>query len=121
MRHATRAGNKPSFWTYLKVNGCGGCQKQEEQETIQHVLGGGCKAIGKNKNNRYREEMKRALEKCKKLMNDKHNSEGIIQAERAFHAIKRPRKHTDPMIKEKEELALRQMISGIIHTGMAGG
>eukprot|EP00965_Chrysotila_dentata_P225984 6195118-Pleurochrysis_carterae.AAC.1 len=45
MRHVTTAGNKPSLWTYLKVNGCSGCQKQEEQETIQHVLCGGCEAI----------------------------------------------------------------------------
>eukprot|EP00965_Chrysotila_dentata_P011790 386921-Pleurochrysis_carterae.AAC.1 len=63
MRHVTRAGHKPSFWTYLKVNGYRGCQKQEEQEIIHHVLGGGCEAIGKNRNGRYREEMKRALEK----------------------------------------------------------
>eukprot|EP00965_Chrysotila_dentata_P193917 6176041-Pleurochrysis_carterae.AAC.2 len=31
MRHATRAGNKPSFWTYLKVNGCRGCRKQRKK------------------------------------------------------------------------------------------
>eukprot|EP00965_Chrysotila_dentata_P210710 6186047-Pleurochrysis_carterae.AAC.1 len=61
MKHATREGNRPSFWTYLKVNGCRGCQKQEEEETIQHVLCGGCKGIGKNKNDRYRTEMKKAL------------------------------------------------------------
>eukprot|EP00965_Chrysotila_dentata_P245281 6206462-Pleurochrysis_carterae.AAC.1 len=36
MRHATREGNRPSFWTYLKENGCRGCQIQEEEETIQH-------------------------------------------------------------------------------------
>eukprot|EP00965_Chrysotila_dentata_P210725 6186060-Pleurochrysis_carterae.AAC.1 len=37
MRHATQAGNKPSFWTYLKKeNGCRGCQITEEEETIQH-------------------------------------------------------------------------------------
>eukprot|EP00965_Chrysotila_dentata_P184400 6087572-Pleurochrysis_carterae.AAC.1 len=40
MRHATREGSKPSFWTYLKLNGCRGYQKQEEAETIHHVLGG---------------------------------------------------------------------------------
>eukprot|EP00965_Chrysotila_dentata_P003416 111041-Pleurochrysis_carterae.AAC.1 len=34
MRQATREGNIPSFWTYLKVNGCRGCQRQEEEETI---------------------------------------------------------------------------------------
>eukprot|EP00965_Chrysotila_dentata_P084459 2788829-Pleurochrysis_carterae.AAC.1 len=38
MRHATRAGNKPSFWTYLKVNGCRSCSKQEEEETIDSNL-----------------------------------------------------------------------------------
>eukprot|EP00965_Chrysotila_dentata_P124537 4115814-Pleurochrysis_carterae.AAC.1 len=32
MRHATREGNKPSFWTYLKVNGCRGCQRQGEKD-----------------------------------------------------------------------------------------
>eukprot|EP00965_Chrysotila_dentata_P254145 6211777-Pleurochrysis_carterae.AAC.8 len=47
MRHAIREGNRPSFWTYLKVNGCRGCQKQEKDETIHHVLGGGCEALGK--------------------------------------------------------------------------
>eukprot|EP00965_Chrysotila_dentata_P098941 3272439-Pleurochrysis_carterae.AAC.1 len=46
-------------------------------------------------------------------MSDKHNDEGVIEAERALHAIERPRKHTSPRIKEEEELALRQMISGM--------
>eukprot|EP00965_Chrysotila_dentata_P181968 6008590-Pleurochrysis_carterae.AAC.1 len=73
MRHATRAGNIPSLWTYLKVNGCRGCQKQGEQETIQHAsLGWG---MWKNRNSKYRGDMKRAIEKCRKLMNDKHNVE----------------------------------------------
>eukprot|EP00965_Chrysotila_dentata_P113892 3765456-Pleurochrysis_carterae.AAC.1 len=76
MRHATREGNRPSFWTYLKVNGCRGCHKQEEEETIQHVLSGGCDGIGRNKNDRYRTEMKRVLGKCGKLMNDMNNREG---------------------------------------------
>eukprot|EP00965_Chrysotila_dentata_P181347 5985635-Pleurochrysis_carterae.AAC.1 len=53
MKHATREGNRPSFWTYLMVNGCRGCQKQEEEETIHHVLSGGCQGIGRNKNNEY--------------------------------------------------------------------
>eukprot|EP00965_Chrysotila_dentata_P224622 6194290-Pleurochrysis_carterae.AAC.1 len=53
--HATREGNRPTFWTYLKVNGCSrGCQRQEEEETIHHVLSGGCEGIGRGKNNRYR-------------------------------------------------------------------
>eukprot|EP00965_Chrysotila_dentata_P257080 6212762-Pleurochrysis_carterae.AAC.2 len=79
MRHATRDGNRPSFWIYLKVNGCRGCQRQEEEETIHHVLSGGCEGIGRNKNNRYRKEMKRALGKCGKLMSDINNSEGAEQ------------------------------------------
>eukprot|EP00965_Chrysotila_dentata_P100972 3335701-Pleurochrysis_carterae.AAC.1 len=58
MRHATREGNKPSFWTYLKVNGCRGCQKQEEEETIHHVISGGCEGVGKKENNRYREGLR---------------------------------------------------------------
>eukprot|EP00965_Chrysotila_dentata_P163128 5387605-Pleurochrysis_carterae.AAC.1 len=62
MRHATREGNRPSFWTYLKVNGCRGCQRQEEEETIHHVLSGECEGIGRSKNNRYRTEMRRVLE-----------------------------------------------------------
>eukprot|EP00965_Chrysotila_dentata_P145521 4806585-Pleurochrysis_carterae.AAC.2 len=67
MRHATREGNKPaSFWSYLKVNGCRGCQKQEEEERIHHVLSGWCEAIRENKNNMYRVEMKRALGKFRK-------------------------------------------------------
>eukprot|EP00965_Chrysotila_dentata_P215166 6188601-Pleurochrysis_carterae.AAC.1 len=75
MRSATREGNRPSFWTYLKANGCRGFQKQEDEETLDHVLTGGCEGIGKNKNNRYRAEMIRALGKCRKLMNDIHNTE----------------------------------------------
>eukprot|EP00965_Chrysotila_dentata_P224496 6194204-Pleurochrysis_carterae.AAC.1 len=49
MRHATRVGNKPSFWTCLKVNGCRGCQKQEEEQTIHHVLSGECEAVEKTR------------------------------------------------------------------------
>eukprot|EP00965_Chrysotila_dentata_P198411 6178769-Pleurochrysis_carterae.AAC.1 len=47
-------------------------------------------------------------------MNDKHNNEGVIQADLALHAMQRHRRHMNPKIKEEEELALRQMISGII-------
>eukprot|EP00965_Chrysotila_dentata_P043955 1461285-Pleurochrysis_carterae.AAC.1 len=36
MRHATKEGNRPTFWTYLQINGCRGCQRQEEEETIHH-------------------------------------------------------------------------------------
>eukprot|EP00965_Chrysotila_dentata_P223154 6193409-Pleurochrysis_carterae.AAC.2 len=30
MRHATREGNRPSFWTYLMVSGCMGLPEAEE-------------------------------------------------------------------------------------------
>eukprot|EP00965_Chrysotila_dentata_P093505 3089145-Pleurochrysis_carterae.AAC.1 len=114
MRHATRAGNKPSFWTYLKESGCRGCQKAEVEETIQHVLGGECEAIGKNKNNKYREEIRRILDKCRKLMNETQNRKGEIQAEYAIQAIQPVRGHSDRKVRELEELALKQMVSGII-------
>eukprot|EP00965_Chrysotila_dentata_P002082 68846-Pleurochrysis_carterae.AAC.1 len=111
MRHATREGNKPSFWTYLKENGCRGCQKQEEEETIHHVLSGRCEGISRNKNNKYRMEMNRILGKYGKLMTDINNREGVEHANRASCAMELPRRQTDPGIKEGEELALRQMIS----------
>eukprot|EP00965_Chrysotila_dentata_P142000 4694008-Pleurochrysis_carterae.AAC.1 len=114
MRHATREGNRPSFWTYLKVSGCRGCLKQEEEETIHHVLSGRCEGIGRNKNNRYRIEMKNALNKYGKLMDDVNNREGVVQANKALRALELPRRQTDPMLKEEEELALRQVLSGII-------
>eukprot|EP00965_Chrysotila_dentata_P108233 3574955-Pleurochrysis_carterae.AAC.1 len=79
MRHATREGNKPSFWTYLKVNGCRGCQRQKEEETIHHVLSGGCEGIERSKNNKYKAEMRRTLKRCGKLMNDINNNEGVEQ------------------------------------------
>eukprot|EP00965_Chrysotila_dentata_P204609 6182433-Pleurochrysis_carterae.AAC.1 len=114
-RHATREGNKPSFWTDLKENGCRGCQKQEEKLTIQHVLSGGCEATWRKANSRYRGEMRRILERCKKSMNDKQNTEGVEQADKVIRAIERPMgRHTNINNKEEEELALRQMISGII-------
>eukprot|EP00965_Chrysotila_dentata_P070691 2337350-Pleurochrysis_carterae.AAC.1 len=114
MRHATWAGSKPSFWTYLKENGCSRCQKQEEEETTQHVLRGRCKAIGKNKNSKHREQMRRILEKCRKCMKDKQNKKGAIQAEKVIQAIERSRKHPNQKSKEEEKLALKQMMSGII-------
>eukprot|EP00965_Chrysotila_dentata_P202552 6181186-Pleurochrysis_carterae.AAC.6 len=77
MRHATREGNRPSFWTYLKANGCRGCQKQEEEESIHHVSSGGCEGIGRNKNNKYGMEICRVLEKCKKFMRHINNNEGL--------------------------------------------
>eukprot|EP00965_Chrysotila_dentata_P089884 2966922-Pleurochrysis_carterae.AAC.1 len=115
MRHATREGNKPSFWTYLKVNGCRVCQKQEEEEIIHHVIiSGRCEGIEKKENNRYREEMRGVLQKCKKLMSDKHNSAGVIQADKALRALEQPRRQVNQNVREDEEPALRQMISGII-------
>eukprot|EP00965_Chrysotila_dentata_P014919 493469-Pleurochrysis_carterae.AAC.1 len=59
MRHATREGNRPSFWTYLMVNGCRSCQRQEEEETVHHVLSRRCEGIERNKNNKYKTEMRR--------------------------------------------------------------
>eukprot|EP00965_Chrysotila_dentata_P162790 5375912-Pleurochrysis_carterae.AAC.3 len=114
MRHATKEGNRPSFWTYLKVNGCRGCQKQEEEETIQHVLSGGCEGIRLSKNDKYRTEMKRAFSKCGKLMNDIKHREGADQILKASRALEQPRRQTDQRLKEEEELALKQVISGII-------
>eukprot|EP00965_Chrysotila_dentata_P261208 6214177-Pleurochrysis_carterae.AAC.3 len=65
-------------------------------------------------NNRYKVEMRNTLEKCKNLMNDKQNKAGVTQADKAIRTLERSRKHRNPTIKEEEELALRQMISGII-------
>eukprot|EP00965_Chrysotila_dentata_P147047 4854484-Pleurochrysis_carterae.AAC.1 len=111
MRHATREGNRPSFWTYLMVNGCRGCQKQEEEETIHHVLSGGCEGIGRNKNNAYKSGMRKILGKCRKLLDDIDNCEGVEQVVKALGALERPRRHTDPRIREEEESALKQMIA----------
>eukprot|EP00965_Chrysotila_dentata_P237752 6202101-Pleurochrysis_carterae.AAC.4 len=47
-------------------------------------------------------------------MEDKQNSEGVVQADKAIQAIERPRRQSNPKIKEEEELALREMISGIV-------
>eukprot|EP00965_Chrysotila_dentata_P257309 6212846-Pleurochrysis_carterae.AAC.3 len=88
MRHATREGNRPSFWTYLKEHGCRGCQKQGEEETIYHVLSGTCEALGRQTNNNYRTEMRRVLEKCKKLMNDKQINAGGDTSEQGDKIIK---------------------------------
>eukprot|EP00965_Chrysotila_dentata_P033225 1106413-Pleurochrysis_carterae.AAC.3 len=120
MRHATREGNKPSFWTHLKENGCRGCQKQGGEETIHHVLSGACEALGTKMNSIYKEEMRRGLEKCKKLMSDKQNIAGVIQVNKAIRSMERPRRHTIMYIREEEELALRQIISGIITEGQEG-
>eukprot|EP00965_Chrysotila_dentata_P049454 1639635-Pleurochrysis_carterae.AAC.1 len=58
--------------------------------------------------------MRRILEKCRKLMSDTQNEKGGIQAEKAIQAIERFRGHKNRKVEEEEELALRQMISGII-------
>eukprot|EP00965_Chrysotila_dentata_P000209 6649-Pleurochrysis_carterae.AAC.1 len=42
------------------------------------------------------------------------NNEGVEQVDNALRALERPRRQTDPRRKEEEELASRQMISGII-------
>eukprot|EP00965_Chrysotila_dentata_P057444 1905592-Pleurochrysis_carterae.AAC.1 len=47
-------------------------------------------------------------------MSDINNSEGVEQATKALCASEWPRKQTDLRLKEEEELALKQMISGII-------
>eukprot|EP00965_Chrysotila_dentata_P175335 5787731-Pleurochrysis_carterae.AAC.1 len=47
-------------------------------------------------------------------MNDINHREGTEQANKALRALERPRRQTDQRTKEEEELALRQMISGII-------
>eukprot|EP00965_Chrysotila_dentata_P125196 4138904-Pleurochrysis_carterae.AAC.1 len=47
-------------------------------------------------------------------MNDTQNEKGEIQAEKAWQAIQHTRGHKDRKDREEEDLALRQMISGII-------
>eukprot|EP00965_Chrysotila_dentata_P055748 1848911-Pleurochrysis_carterae.AAC.1 len=47
-------------------------------------------------------------------MNDINNSEGVEQTTKALSALEWPRRQTDQKHKEEEELALKQMISGII-------
>eukprot|EP00965_Chrysotila_dentata_P028348 942509-Pleurochrysis_carterae.AAC.1 len=47
-------------------------------------------------------------------MSDINNSEGVEQATNVLRALERPRRQTDLRLKEEEELASKQMISGII-------
>eukprot|EP00965_Chrysotila_dentata_P011593 379276-Pleurochrysis_carterae.AAC.1 len=47
-------------------------------------------------------------------MNDINNSEGVEQASKALRALERPRRQTEQRLKEEEELALKQIIAGII-------
>eukprot|EP00965_Chrysotila_dentata_P171825 5669952-Pleurochrysis_carterae.AAC.1 len=47
-------------------------------------------------------------------MNDINNHVGVEQAHKALSALEWPTRQTDQRIKEEEELALKQMASGII-------
>eukprot|EP00965_Chrysotila_dentata_P101694 3357520-Pleurochrysis_carterae.AAC.1 len=47
-------------------------------------------------------------------MSDINNSKGEEQVFKALSALEWPRRQTDQRLKEEEELALKQMISGII-------
>eukprot|EP00965_Chrysotila_dentata_P147572 4872291-Pleurochrysis_carterae.AAC.1 len=47
-------------------------------------------------------------------MNETQNKKGEIQAEYAIHAIQPVRGYSDRKVREVEELALKQMVSGII-------
>eukprot|EP00965_Chrysotila_dentata_P220115 6191583-Pleurochrysis_carterae.AAC.3 len=58
--------------------------------------------------------MIRALGKCGKLISDINNREGVEQVNKALGALEQPRRQTDPRLKEEQELALKQVISGII-------
>eukprot|EP00965_Chrysotila_dentata_P131702 4354676-Pleurochrysis_carterae.AAC.1 len=58
--------------------------------------------------------MRRVLGKCGKLMSDINNSEGVEQATKVLRALEWPRRQMELRLKEEEELALKQMISGII-------
>eukprot|EP00965_Chrysotila_dentata_P217036 6189738-Pleurochrysis_carterae.AAC.2 len=58
--------------------------------------------------------MRRVLGKCGKLMRDMNNNEGAEQASKALSALDWPRRQMDPSLRKEEEVALKQMISGII-------
>eukprot|EP00965_Chrysotila_dentata_P026214 869353-Pleurochrysis_carterae.AAC.1 len=47
-------------------------------------------------------------------MCDKRSSAGVIQADKAIRALEQPRRQVNQSVREDEEQALRQMISGII-------
>eukprot|EP00965_Chrysotila_dentata_P204130 6182154-Pleurochrysis_carterae.AAC.1 len=47
-------------------------------------------------------------------MSDISNSEGVEQVSKALSSLEWPRRQTDQRLKEEEELALKQMISGIV-------
>eukprot|EP00965_Chrysotila_dentata_P106407 3514381-Pleurochrysis_carterae.AAC.1 len=56
--------------------------------------------------------MRALLHKSKNLMRDKHNSAGVLQADKALRALEQPRRQTTQEAREDEEQALRQMITG---------
>eukprot|EP00965_Chrysotila_dentata_P042100 1396633-Pleurochrysis_carterae.AAC.1 len=47
-------------------------------------------------------------------MNDINNREGVEHVSKALRALERPRRQTNQRLKEEEELALKQIIAGII-------
>eukprot|EP00965_Chrysotila_dentata_P176506 5828229-Pleurochrysis_carterae.AAC.1 len=47
-------------------------------------------------------------------MSEINNNEGAEQASKALSALEWPRRQTDLSVREEKELALKQMISGII-------
>eukprot|EP00965_Chrysotila_dentata_P172982 5708927-Pleurochrysis_carterae.AAC.1 len=58
--------------------------------------------------------MKGVLQKSRKLMRDKHNIAGVLQVDKALRTLVQPGRQAIQNVSEDEELALRQMISGII-------
>eukprot|EP00965_Chrysotila_dentata_P074657 2466341-Pleurochrysis_carterae.AAC.1 len=58
--------------------------------------------------------MRRALGKCGRLMDEINNTEGVRLVTKARSALEWPRRQTEQRLKEEEELALKQIISGII-------
>eukprot|EP00965_Chrysotila_dentata_P237874 6202173-Pleurochrysis_carterae.AAC.1 len=57
--------------------------------------------------------MRRVLERCKKLMSDKQINAGVIQVNKAIRSLEQSGRRIDLNTREEEELALRQLISGI--------
>eukprot|EP00965_Chrysotila_dentata_P249603 6208978-Pleurochrysis_carterae.AAC.8 len=47
-------------------------------------------------------------------MRDKHNNAGVMQADHALRALEQTGRQVNQNVSEDEELALRQMVSGII-------
>eukprot|EP00965_Chrysotila_dentata_P038495 1279124-Pleurochrysis_carterae.AAC.3 len=68
MRHATREGNKPSFWTYIseserlpRLSEAGGRRDYYTTRHTQRRMW----SDREKRNYKYREDMRKALEKCK--------------------------------------------------------